>query len=509
MGTIINEHNFTDSENTDFNINDFEFEGFFAHLDFLPTKDIKTVNDIKTNQAVSTYGRFVFRDGNKINIKLGKIIPTDEAATETLKKSFKSDKLNRFACVIAPDSQLKFDGYHVPFGTFANGHFTREKGQSIEGDYVESMIDHPFYGTFDNVKMDSGLGLYETSQIESNLPVDFVGDFKLYDRKENGDHQINRHFGTHKMSLGLIEPLDEAAANSLKNDIDNSKFNLLVMPNSSLRFEGPDVPTGIVTNNTHAKLFGHTTMKKGYLNYRGKIELDDCAIANCKLLKDESLDESDKEFFGLPHRQKIAANSKTLKAGTIIDHANINNSNILTAHDTLIENSNIDHAELNCPDVSNVISGANIDGITFAQDDIDNLFTRHSKNTIVNSDLKHVISNKSVTMENSKIIAPKLKPLVIQNRLDMKNVNMNIADGFVVNGPNRTTILHSKELVHLTPEADTIDFTKVENDENYDKIRQPKHGRYHAVSNLINKIKSKIPVKKQSQHKEDESEWQL
>lgn len=43
----------------------------------------------------------------------------------------------------------------------------------------------------------------------------------------------------------------------------------------------------------------------------------------------------------------------------------------------------------------------------------------------------------------------------------------------------------------------------------YDKIRQPKHERYHAFSDLINKIKSKISVKQQSQHKEDESEWHL
>lgn len=509
MGTIINEHNFTDSQSTDFDIHDFEFEGFFAHLDFLPTKDIKTVNDIKTNQAVSTYGRFVFRDGNKIDLKLGKIIPTDDAATETLKRSFKSDKINRFACVIAPDSQLKFDGYHVPFGTFANGHFTREKGQSIEGDYVESMVDHPFYGTFESVRSDPSVAEYTTDRIEPELPLDFEGNFKLYDRKENGDHQINRHFGTHKMTLGIIEALNQKAADNLRDDLNSNKFNLLVMPGSFVRFAGPDVPTGVVTNHTDLKLLGHTTMKKGYLNYHGKIELNDCAIANCKLLKDESLDESDKEFFGLSHRQKTSANSKTLKAGTIIDHANINNSNILTAHDTLIENSNIDHAELNCPDVSNVISGANIDGIAFAQDDIDNLFTRHSKNTIVNSDLKHVISNKSVTMENSKIIAPKLKPLVIQNCLDMQNVNMHVKDGFVVNGPDRTTILHSEESVDFTPQADTAGFTKIENDENYDKIRQPKHGRYHVVSDLINKIKSKIPVKQQSQHKEDESEWHL
>lgn len=31
----------------------------------------------------------------------------------------------------------------------------------------------------------------------------------------------------------------------------------------------------------------------------------------------------------------------------------------------------------------------------------------------------------------------------------------------------------------------------------------------YQIKYLINKIKSKIPVKKQSQHKEDESEWQL
>lgn len=509
MGTIINEHNFTDSQSTDFDMHNFEFEGFFSHLDFLPTKDIKTVNDIKTNQAVSTYGRFVFRDGNKIDIKLGKIIPTDDAAVETLKRSFKSDKLNRFSCVIAPDSQLKFDGYHVPFGTFANGHFTREKGQSIEGDYVESMVDHPFYGTFENVRPNPLVAEYITDHIEPELPLDFEGDFKLYDRKENGDHQIDRHFGTHNMTLGFIDPLNQKAADNLRDELNSNKFNLIVMPGSDVTFEGPDIPTGVVTNNTHAKLFGHSIMKKGYLNYHGEIKFDDATIANGKIYKDESLDESDKEFFGLPHRLKVSSNSKIVKDGTVIDHVNINNSNIITANDTLIENSNISNADLNCPDVSNVISGSNIDGITFAQDDIDYLFTRHSKNTIVNSDLKHVISNKSVTMENSKIIAPPVKPLVIQNRLDMSNVNMNVTDSFAINGPNRTMVLHSKESVDFTPQADTDGFTKVENDENYDKIRQPKHGRYHAVSDLINKIKSKIPVKQQSQHKEDESEWNL
>lgn len=157
----------------------------------------------------------------------------------------------------------------------------------------------------------------------------------------------------------------------------------------------------------------------------------------------------------------------------------------------------------------NFTDSQNIDGITFAQDDLDNLFTRNSKNTIVNSDLKNVISNKSVTMENSKIIASSDKPLIIQSKINMQNVNMHVNDGFVVNGPDRTTMLHSKEPVDFTPQTDTAGFTKVENDENYDKIRQLKHECYHAASDLINKIKSKIPVKQQSQHKEDESEWNL